>query len=151
VAVSTRDLPTLLASAREQRAESGRGRPAVSRTLHPRPALDTPFVAPRNAVEERLATLWRELLGLDEIGVEDDFFELGGDSLLATQVLARLRKEGTSEITLALFLEQPTVAAQAALLAPGEESATPQEGGSRGALEDILAELEAMPEPEEEA
>jgi len=56
-----------------------------------RPQLERVFVAPRNALEEKLARIWAEVLGLERVGVEDTFFELGGHSLLATQWLFQLR------------------------------------------------------------
>ena len=48
------------------------------------------YVAPRTPTEEALAEIWRELLGVDRVGVNDDFFDLGGHSLLAVKMLARL-------------------------------------------------------------
>jgi FkbH-like protein len=69
------------------------------------------FVAPRTATEERLAEIWRELLGVDRVGVHDHFFDLGGQSLLATQLLSRVRETLGVEVPLnALFEEAPTVA-----------------------------------------
>jgi len=80
--------------------------PADSR----RPA-DRPCLAPETELEETVAALWRELLGIERIGRHDDFFELGGDSLLATQVLARLRESFAVDIPLRGLFEAPTVAA----------------------------------------
>lgn len=51
-----------------------------------RPALNTPFAAPRSVLESRLSCIWKELLEVDDVGVDDDFFELGGDSLLAMRM-----------------------------------------------------------------
>jgi non-ribosomal peptide synthetase component F/SAM-dependent methyltransferase/acyl carrier protein len=51
-----------------------------------RPALNSPFVPPRNELEDRVAHIWKELLELDDVGVHDDFFDLGGDSLLAMRM-----------------------------------------------------------------
>jgi acyl carrier protein len=51
-----------------------------------------PSVAPSGTVEETIATTWRDVLGVERVGVHDDFFELGGDSLLGTKVVARLQK-----------------------------------------------------------
>ncbi len=53
---------------------------------------DTGFVAPRNAVEEEIAAIWRELLSVERVGVHDSFFDLGGHSLLLMQVMGRLKK-----------------------------------------------------------
>jgi amino acid adenylation domain-containing protein len=76
----------------------------------------TPYVPPRGPVEEALTEVWKELLGLDRIGVYDNFFELGGHSLFATQMLARVRDTFAVEPTLRDFLEQPTVAGLARLI-----------------------------------
>jgi len=61
---------------------------------HARPGLETAFVAPVSELERRLATLWQECLGIDRIGLHDDFFELGGNSVLAIQIMANARKAG---------------------------------------------------------
>src|SRR5260370_515031 len=53
--------------------------------------LAEPYVAPRSPLERRLAALWRELLGLARVGIDDDFFALGGHSLTATRLLGPLR------------------------------------------------------------
>jgi amino acid adenylation domain-containing protein len=58
-----------------------------------RPQIDQPYVAPRNRVEKWLAKLWQELLNLDKVGVQDRFFELGGDSLRAGQFVNQIQKE----------------------------------------------------------
>jgi acyl carrier protein len=69
------------------------------------------FVAPRTLTEKRLAAIWRELLGVDRVGVHDHFFDLGGHSLLAMQLLSRVREELGVEVPLnALFEGAPTVA-----------------------------------------
>jgi len=86
---------------------------APAQTLHPRPALPTPFVAPRGEAEERVAAVWREVLGLAEVGAHDSFLELGGDSLLATRLLARLRELG-ADLTMDRLFAAPTIAAIAA-------------------------------------
>ncbi|MDR3516513.1 MAG: amino acid adenylation domain-containing protein [Azospirillaceae bacterium] len=75
-----------------------------------RPALATPFIAPRTAVERSIARIWQDLLGLDAVGVEDNFFDLGGHSLLGTQVISRVRDIHKNAPTLADFLAEPTIA-----------------------------------------
>jgi pristinamycin I synthase-3/4 len=72
------------------------------------------LVAARNATEERLLAIWKELLGVDRIGVEDDFFALGGHSLLATQAASRVRQAFGVELPLRTFFEAPSVASVAA-------------------------------------
>jgi non-ribosomal peptide synthase protein (TIGR01720 family) len=72
------------------------------------------FVAPRDETERILARIWGDVLGMDEIGVHDDFFELGGDSLLSIRVISRAGREGV-EIAPADFFDAPTIAQLAAL------------------------------------
>ena len=71
------------------------------------------FVQPRDAKEEILAAIWCQVLGLDRVGVDENYFELGGDSLLSIRILARAMKEGL-HISPEVFFAQPTIARQAA-------------------------------------
>ena len=74
------------------------------------------YVPPRGPVEEALAGIWQELLGLDRVGVRDNFFDIGGHSLFATQLIARLRDTFAVEPSLREFIEEPTVAGLAKLV-----------------------------------
>jgi len=78
-----------------------------------RPKLANPFVAPRTPLEVALAVVWREVLGLDEVGVDDAFLDLGGNSLLATRLVSRVRGELGVEVDLTEFFAAPTITAQA--------------------------------------
>ncbi|HEY3569257.1 MAG TPA: amino acid adenylation domain-containing protein, partial [Thermoanaerobaculia bacterium] len=78
------------------------------------------FAPPRDAREELLAAIWREVLGLERVGVHDNFFQLGGDSILSIQIVARARREGLLLTPRQLF-ENQTVAALAAVA--GQEAA----------------------------
>ena len=71
-------------------------------------ALAEVFLAPRSGVEEMLASIWSDVLGVT-VGVNDNFFELGGHSLLATQVMSRVREAFGIEIALRSLFEQPTI------------------------------------------
>jgi amino acid adenylation domain-containing protein len=87
------------------------------------------YVPPRSRLEERIAAVWREVLGVARVGVHDNFFSLGGHSLLLLQAVARLREEIGEEIgektglplTPIELFEYPTIAALAKRLAPKEE------------------------------
>ncbi len=72
-----------------------------------------PFVEPRGETEQRIATIWREVLGIRRVGVDDDFFELGGHSILATRVIARLASEMGVALPLRWFFATPTLGALA--------------------------------------
>jgi len=72
--------------------------------------LEESFVAPRTQVEEGLAKIWGEVLKLDRVGIYDNFFDLGGHSLKATQVMSRLREVFQVEMPLRNLFEHPTVA-----------------------------------------
>ncbi|UKE71448.1 non-ribosomal peptide synthetase [Xanthomonas graminis] len=80
------------------------------------------YVAPQGELEHVLATLWSELLGVEQVGRHDDFFALGGHSLLAVQLISRLRERLGVELPLAEVFAHPRVAALATVLA----NATPQ-------------------------
>ena len=75
------------------------------------------FVAPRTAVEQVLAEIWTELLGLDHVGVHDNFFERGGHSLLAVLLMARIEKRLGTALPLAALFAAPTLESLAALAA----------------------------------
>ncbi|MEH2057529.1 MAG: amino acid adenylation domain-containing protein [Nostoc sp.] len=67
------------------------------------------FVAPRTPIEERVAEIWSNVLGLKNIGVHDNFLALGGHSLLAFQILCRIRDIFQVELTMRHFFEAPTI------------------------------------------
>lgn len=73
-------------------------------------------VPPRNAVEERLVAIWRDVLGIENVGVNDNFFRLGGHSLLAIRLLSRIRCELTVDLPMQAVMEAPDLAALAARL-----------------------------------
>jgi len=75
-----------------------------------RPGLRVAYSSPRNGTEQTLATIWQELLGIAQIGIHDDFFELRGDSLLAAQVVSRLNKAFQIKLPLSILFDAPTVA-----------------------------------------
>jgi hypothetical protein len=103
------------------------------------------FVAPRDPVEETVAGLWREVFQLERVGVHENFFDLGGHSLIAAQVHARLRRIFGGELLLRDLFEAVTVAKLATLLRVRE--ATP---GRTEKVAQAWLRLQAMT-PEEKA
>ncbi len=78
-----------------------------------RPEVAAGYVAPGTDIEARVAAIWCEVLGLDRVGVQDDFCELGGQSLHIPQILDRLQADLRVVVPLASLLDEPTVAGQA--------------------------------------
>ena len=69
------------------------------------------YVAPQTELEQDLASIWSEVLKVEQIGIHDNFFKLGGHSLLATQVISRIRHHYNIDIPLRALFEHPTIAA----------------------------------------
>jgi non-ribosomal peptide synthase protein (TIGR01720 family) len=84
------------------------------------------YVAPRTAVEETLASIWEQALGLERIGVHDNFLELGGDSIQCIQIVARARQAGLQLSTNQLF-EHPTVADLAKVVSQASQEESEQD------------------------
>ena len=82
-----------------------------------RPELGEAYVPPSNPLEEQLAQIWSEVLGVSPVGIEDNFFDLGGDSLLAIKVTSRIRDIVHVEVSINQLFSCPTVAALAGHLA----------------------------------
>jgi len=106
-----------------------------------RPNLDTPFIAPRTSVETELARIWAKVLSVEQVGIHDRFFDLGGHSLNATQVVSQVIKQFQIEVPLQSLFESPTVAEMAAVITEHQarKIAKPE-------LERILIELESVSE-----
>jgi len=81
-----------------------------------RPELSSAYIAPRTAVEREIAEVWQEVLGLETVGVDDNFFDLGGHSLHALRVHGKLCAKFGDELTLVQLFQFPTISALAGLL-----------------------------------
>ena len=79
-----------------------------------------PFAAVRLGMEAILVQIWSQILGVEQVGVNDNFFALGGDSILAAQIIARVREVLPVELSFLTFIESPTVAAMARSLETSE-------------------------------
>ena len=88
-----------------------------------RPELSAPFLAPRTELERTIADIWRQALRVDHVGVDDNFFDLGGHSLLITQVHETLRKRVARPLQLVKLFQYPTIRTLAAWLAQEEAPA----------------------------
>ncbi len=93
-----------------------------------RPDLEEDLVAPRTPAERRLAAIWSEVLGVERVGVHDNFFSLGGDSILSIQVIARAQQAGLRLTPRQLFQHQTIAELAAAAL----EEEAPAEGAEQG-------------------
>ena len=92
-----------------------------------RPDLPHAFVAPRTSVERSLAGIWSDLLGLPQVGIHDNFFDLGGHSLLTTQLISRVRELFQVELPLREVFQQPTIAALAIAIEQKQNNTAPNE------------------------
>ena len=112
VIVATEDFSALVRESEHfQLARGGLDlKPVVA---HGRPELSSAYLAPRNETEQKIAGIWQVVLGISAIGALDDFAELGGDSLIAIQVISRLREAFGVELTVRFLYERPTIAALA--------------------------------------
>ncbi|HVS01125.1 MAG TPA: phosphopantetheine-binding protein, partial [Thermoanaerobaculia bacterium] len=122
-------------------------RRALSALAAPERARDpgAELVAPRTPTEKALAEVWKELLGLEQVGASDSFFELGGYSLLAIQVIARVRQAFGVEISLREVFATPTIAGLAGLI--DSRAAMPVDDDELAALLDeldLISDTEAL-------
>jgi amino acid adenylation domain-containing protein len=104
-----------------------------------RPDLDTPFVGPKTHVENELIQIWTEILPLDQIGIHDNFFDLGGHSLAAMRVVSRVSKKFQLEVPLQSLFQSPTVAQMAAVIMQNQLKKLGDED-----LANILVDLESL-------
>ncbi|HEY7414192.1 MAG TPA: amino acid adenylation domain-containing protein [Ktedonobacteraceae bacterium] len=120
-----------------------------------RPELETAYVPPRTEVEEILAGIWADVLGLEHIGISDNFFEIGGNSLTATRTISRIRETFQVELSLRVLFEMPDIAGLASAIVQSESAqkdikiqAAPRESII---LDQLLMDLNQLSEHEAEA
>ncbi|XKH38020.1 SDR family oxidoreductase [Azospirillum doebereinerae] len=124
VVVSPTDLNAMLddiaaAGRTEEREQAPEAR------AYERPDLATSFVAPGTPAQRRVAALWQEILGIRAVGIRDNFFDLGGDSLVGARLVARLNREFGAGLPAVTLYETPTVETLALRLEPGKPDARP--------------------------
>jgi amino acid adenylation domain-containing protein len=110
-----------------------------------RPDLDTQFVAPETPVERLVAKIWAEVLSVDQVGVHDNFLDLGGHSLTATRLVSRIIKQFRLEIPLLFLFQSPTVAEMAAVITEHLAKNLAEHD-----VERVLSELESLSDDEAE-
>jgi amino acid adenylation domain-containing protein len=111
-----------------------------------RPELEAAYVAPRNLIESTLAMIWAEVLKLEQVGIYDNFFDLGGHSLLLTQVTSRIHNALSVELPMRQMFEAPTIAALAEIIVDKQ-----LEQADNDLLAQLLTDLEQLPEAEVQA
>lgn len=133
VIVSTQDFRVLAELSRSYTAASMLEKSRQARTRHPRPALASEYSAPSSELEIKIAAAWEDILGIEGIGIEDNFFDLGGNSLIGIELIARLRKELANEdLPSYVLYESPSVAAMARYLSQEQSTAAVTERFGRG-------------------
>lgn len=110
VVVSSMDLDALV------RQTAGSVAEATSRQTFDRPQLESDYVAPEGEIEERLAGFWEDLLGVQNVGACDSFFDLGGHSLIAVRLFAMVKKSFRVDFPISVLFEAPTIRKCAALI-----------------------------------
>ena len=102
-------------------AQLQQGEQAGPAQLHPRPQLQTAYVAPDSELEQSLVRIWQRVLGFEQVGIYDNFFELGGDSFIAIQVIAQVKKDLDIELPAVKLYQGLTIKALAELLSQDME------------------------------
>jgi non-ribosomal peptide synthase protein (TIGR01720 family) len=105
IIVSTTDLQIRIEQWTQPKKNLNKEKP---QQFYARPDLSNNYVAPRNEIEQKIANVWQEVLGIEKIGIYDNFLEIGGDSLLSIQITARANKAGLRFTNQHLF-EYPTI------------------------------------------
>jgi acyl transferase domain-containing protein/thioesterase domain-containing protein/NAD(P)-dependent dehydrogenase (short-subunit alcohol dehydrogenase family)/acyl carrier protein len=111
IILSSLPLDDLIREAREVTQNTGSGQ------RFDRPALSSDYIAPRNDIERMLVGFWEDLLGVDQVGVEDSFFDLGGHSLIAVRLFAMVKKAFHVDFPISVLFQAPTIAKCAGLIA----------------------------------
>ncbi len=98
-------------------------------TKFERPELDAEYVEPRDDIERNLVSMWEGLLGVDKLGVRDNFFDLGGHSLIAVRLFTMIKKTYQADFPISVLFEAPTIEGCAALIRETTAGAGEDVGG----------------------
>jgi amino acid adenylation domain-containing protein len=108
-----------------------------------RPELDTPLIAPKTAIEKQLAQIWEEVIDLRPVGIQDNFFDLGGHSLAASRIISRILKTFELDLPIKALFDSPTVADMAVVITQNQANRASPEDLAR-----LLSEVETLSEEE---
>ncbi|MDP4023751.1 beta-ketoacyl synthase N-terminal-like domain-containing protein [Methylobacterium sp. NEAU 140] len=103
------------------------------------------FVAPRTEMERTLAAYWSDLLGVARVGIDDDFFDLGGHSLIAVRLVRKIKERYATDLPISVLFEAPTIAACAALLGDRGDESPAGDGQDRPPAQPAEARLHVVP------
>ena len=103
--------------------------------------MEIPLVQPRTSIEREVAAIWAEILEVEQVGIDDNFFLLGGDSLLASRVISRVIHTFRIDVPLRMLFDAPTVAAMASVITQNTSNQATWED-----VERMLAEVERLSE-----
>jgi NAD(P)-dependent dehydrogenase (short-subunit alcohol dehydrogenase family)/acyl carrier protein len=120
VAVSRVDVNTMLSQNVE--LELDQEQPDISLIQHSRPELDTEYVAPQSEMEFRLVKIIQDALGVEPVGLKDNFFELGCDSLLLVKVVALINTQWGTRLSLKMLFDHPCVEAVVGMIHGGDDN-----------------------------
>ena len=123
----------------------------VEDNAHARPTLETTYVAPENEIQQAIADIWRQLFGIERVGIHDDFFDLGGHSLLATRIVTRLRQSFRVQLPLRSLFDHPTVAGLAQEVSRGLDETEEQKlvkvsSPHAETAQELLSKIDQLPD-----
>jgi acyl transferase domain-containing protein/acyl carrier protein len=141
IIISTVDLSARIdqwLKAEPQTVMAGRDANATASVFHPRPKLDCLYVAPGSELERHIADIWQKALGIEQVGVHDNFFDLGGDSLAAIQVISQLKRALGTDIPVVSLYERLTIKSLVELLNADQETDAPDDVVTEGREERMI-------------
>lgn len=144
IVVSTADLQTRINKwVKLESLQADSVTSAAPATYHSRPNLPTAFVSPQSVLEKDIAATWQKLLGIEPVGIYDNFFDLGGNSLMGTQLISQLRETFKIELPLRSLFEDPTISGVSKII---EQERAAAKGGEMDKIADLLKQMESMSE-----
>ncbi|MGB0521651.1 MAG: amino acid adenylation domain-containing protein [Flammeovirgaceae bacterium] len=117
----------------------------INKSAFPQPNAtnENQFIAPKTAIEKQLAAIWKKQLHIDKVGLTDDFFTVGGDSITVIKIISSIQKQFQQTIVVADFYKEPTIAALANLLEPRSGDAVAEGTMHRQQVIDDLEQLKS--------